>query len=120
MSKSRVLEAFTAALLDDDPRALYDQAPCGYLTLAPDGTVVKTNTTLRTMLRCTDDLAGTTLHELLVPSAHRPALRSAHQWCMEPRNTVARSSARTSRGAVASSRCCFIAPSTRSSTSESR
>ena len=69
MSKSRVLEAFTAALLDDDPRALYDQAPCGYLTLAPDGTVVKTNTTLRTMLRCTDDLAGTTLHELLVPSA---------------------------------------------------
>ncbi len=67
MTRSRVLEAFTAALLDDDPQALYDKAPCGYLTLAPDGTVVKTNDTLRTMLR-TDELTGTTWQELLSPA----------------------------------------------------
>ncbi len=67
MTRSRVLEAFTAALLDDDPQALYDKAPCGYLTLAPDGTVVKTNDTLRTMLR-THELTGTTWQELLSPA----------------------------------------------------
>lgn len=68
MTRSRVLEAFTAALLDDDPQALYDKAPCGYLTMAPDGTVVKTNETLRTMLRA-GELAGTTWQQLLSPAA---------------------------------------------------
>ena len=67
MTRSRVLEAFTAALLDDDPQALYDKAPCGYLTMAPDGTVVKTNETLRTMLRA-GELAGTTWQQLLSPA----------------------------------------------------
>ena len=68
MTRSRVLEAFTAALLDDDAQALYDKAPCGYLTMAPDGTVVKTNETLRTMLRA-GELAGTTWQQLLSPAA---------------------------------------------------
>ena len=38
-------EAFYAALLDDDPEALYDNAPCGYLSTLPDGTIVKANGT---------------------------------------------------------------------------
>lgn len=49
MSKSRVLEAFAAALLQDDPEALYDRAPCGYVSAAPDGTLLKTNRTFRMM-----------------------------------------------------------------------
>ncbi|HEX4018449.1 MAG TPA: SpoIIE family protein phosphatase [Frankiaceae bacterium] len=38
-------EAFYAALLDDDADKLYEQAPCGYLSTAPDGTIVKANQT---------------------------------------------------------------------------
>ncbi len=38
-------EAFYAALLDDDPDKLYEQAPCGYLSTTPDGTIVKVNQT---------------------------------------------------------------------------
>ena len=41
-------EAFQLALLDDDPVALYDRAPCGYLSTAPDGTIVKVNATFLT------------------------------------------------------------------------
>jgi sigma-B regulation protein RsbU (phosphoserine phosphatase) len=37
--------AFYAALADDDPAELYDNAPCGYLSTLPDGTVVKANAT---------------------------------------------------------------------------
>lgn len=39
------LEAFYAALLDDDPERLYERAPCGYLSMLPDGTIVKVNQT---------------------------------------------------------------------------
>ncbi len=38
-------EAFYAALLDDDPVELYENAPCGYLSTLPDGTIIKANTT---------------------------------------------------------------------------
>jgi PAS domain S-box-containing protein len=37
--------AFYAALADDDPAELYDNAPCGYLSTLPDGTIVKANAT---------------------------------------------------------------------------
>jgi phosphoserine phosphatase RsbU/P len=62
-------EAFYAALLDDDPEQLYDRAPCGYLTTAPDGTVVKTNATFRSLTGYTqDDLVGRrTFADLLSP-----------------------------------------------------
>lgn len=40
------LGAFEEALLGDDPRALYDQAPCGYLSVSAAGQVLKTNGTL--------------------------------------------------------------------------
>jgi len=38
-------DAFYAALADDDPAELYDNAPCGYLSTLPDGTIVKANAT---------------------------------------------------------------------------
>ena len=41
-------EAFLDALLDDDVEALYENAPCGYLSTSPDGTVIKVNQTLLT------------------------------------------------------------------------
>ncbi|MFC5727376.1 MULTISPECIES: PP2C family protein-serine/threonine phosphatase [Nocardioides] len=37
--------AFHDALLVDDPVALYDRAPCGYLSTTPDGVIVKVNAT---------------------------------------------------------------------------
>lgn len=39
-------EGFYSALLEDDPQELYDNAPCGYLSTLPDGTIVKVNETL--------------------------------------------------------------------------
>ncbi len=49
MNQQAAAEAFYAALLDDDPEQLYDSAPCGYLTTAPDGTVVKCNATFEAL-----------------------------------------------------------------------
>ncbi len=37
--------AFFTALADDDPAELYDNAPCGYLSTRPDGTISKVNAT---------------------------------------------------------------------------
>jgi sigma-B regulation protein RsbU (phosphoserine phosphatase) len=37
--------AFYAALAEDDPADLYDNAPCGYLSALPDGTIIKANAT---------------------------------------------------------------------------
>src|SRR4051794_37849933 len=46
---SEAFEAFYEALLDDDAEQLYDRAPCGYLSTAPDGTIIKTNQTFLTL-----------------------------------------------------------------------
>jgi sigma-B regulation protein RsbU (phosphoserine phosphatase) len=40
-----VTVAFYAALADDDPEELYDNAPCAYLSALPDGTIIKVNAT---------------------------------------------------------------------------
>jgi len=40
-----VEEEFYAALLEDDPEELYENAPCAYLSTAPDGTIAKVNAT---------------------------------------------------------------------------
>jgi sigma-B regulation protein RsbU (phosphoserine phosphatase) len=45
VSSDEALDAFYGALLDDDPEALYERAPCGYLSTLPDGTIVKVNAT---------------------------------------------------------------------------
>ena len=42
------LDAFYVALLSDDAEALYERAPCGYLSTTPDGTIVKVNGTFLT------------------------------------------------------------------------
>jgi len=48
-SSGDALEAFYSALLDDDPTVLYERAPCGYLSTAPDGTIIKVNQTFLTL-----------------------------------------------------------------------
>jgi sigma-B regulation protein RsbU (phosphoserine phosphatase) len=45
LSSEEARDAFHDALLDDDPAALYDRAPCGYVSTLPDGTIVKANAT---------------------------------------------------------------------------
>ena len=59
MATTAATEAFQEALLDDDPVALYDRAPCGYVSTTPDGTIVKVNTTFLTWTGYTvADLVG--------------------------------------------------------------
>ena len=50
-SSDRARVAFLDALVHDDPVALYESAPCGFLTTTPDGVIVKTNATFRTWVR---------------------------------------------------------------------
>jgi sigma-B regulation protein RsbU (phosphoserine phosphatase) len=45
MSHDLTTDAFYSALADDDPAELYDNAPCGYLSTLPDGTIIKANAT---------------------------------------------------------------------------
>ncbi|MEY9212493.1 SpoIIE family protein phosphatase [Thermobifida halotolerans] len=48
-----------SALLEDSAEDLYENAPCGYLSTTPDGTIVKINTTLLTWLgRTREELVG--------------------------------------------------------------
>ena len=57
---------FYAALLEDDPEELYDNAPCGYLSTLPDGTIAKVNATLLTWTGFDrDQLLGRRFQELL-------------------------------------------------------
>lgn len=69
MSDEEPLDGFHQALLDDDPAALYDRAPCGYLTTAPDGLVAKANATfLNNVGLSADELSGRrTFVSLLAP-----------------------------------------------------
>jgi len=48
-SGGEAFEGFYEALLDDDAGQLYDRAPCGYLSTAPDGTITKVNQTFLTL-----------------------------------------------------------------------
>jgi sigma-B regulation protein RsbU (phosphoserine phosphatase) len=45
VSHDLATDAFYAALAEDDPAELYDNAPCGYLSTLPDGTIIKANAT---------------------------------------------------------------------------
>jgi sigma-B regulation protein RsbU (phosphoserine phosphatase) len=49
-ANDRARAAFLEALVHDDPVALYETAPCGFLTTTPDGVIVKANATFRTWL----------------------------------------------------------------------
>ncbi len=48
MSQEVATAAFYSALADDDPTELYENAPCGYLSALPDGTIIKANATFLT------------------------------------------------------------------------
>ena len=51
---------------DDDLNDLYEHAPCGYLSMRPDGTIVRVNATLLDWLRATrEQLVGRRFQELL-------------------------------------------------------
>jgi sigma-B regulation protein RsbU (phosphoserine phosphatase) len=65
----QAFDAFFAALLDDDADRLYDQAPCGYLSTTPEGTIVKANQTFLTLVGYSrDELIGRVrFAELLSP-----------------------------------------------------
>lgn len=58
-------------MLDEDLGDLYDNAPCGFLSTLPDGTIVKVNTTLLDWLGATAaDLVGRRrFTDLLVPGS---------------------------------------------------
>jgi sigma-B regulation protein RsbU (phosphoserine phosphatase) len=49
VSGDEALDAFYAALLEDDAESLYERAPCGYLSTTPDGAIVKVNQTFLTL-----------------------------------------------------------------------
>jgi sigma-B regulation protein RsbU (phosphoserine phosphatase) len=65
----QAFDAFFAALLDDDADRLYDQAPCGYLSTTPEGTIVKANQTFLALVGYSrDELIGRVrFAELLSP-----------------------------------------------------
>jgi PAS domain S-box-containing protein len=53
-------------LLEDDPADLYENAPCGYLSMLPDGTIVKVNRTMCVWMgRTADELLRTRLLDVL-------------------------------------------------------
>ena len=53
---------------NDDPDALYDHAPCGYLTTLPDGTIIKVNQTFLSWTGyARGDLVGRRFRDLLNP-----------------------------------------------------
>lgn len=49
LGPGHALDEFIEALGDDDPQALYDKAPCGYLTTDADGLILKCNRTFLTL-----------------------------------------------------------------------
>jgi sigma-B regulation protein RsbU (phosphoserine phosphatase) len=60
--------AFYSALAEDDPAELYDNAPCAYLSMLPDGTVIKVNATFLTWTGYGQDAVfGRRFQDLLAP-----------------------------------------------------
>ncbi|SEP15912.1 SpoIIE family protein phosphatase [Trujillonella endophytica] len=65
-STPSIAGAELARLLEDDPADLYENAPCGYLSMLPGGEIVKVNRTLTTWLgRDAGELVGTHFADLL-------------------------------------------------------
>ena len=63
---------FYRALSEDDPEELYENAPCGYLSTLPDGTIVKVNATfLRWTGFTRQDLVGSRRFQALLGPGDR-------------------------------------------------
>ena len=58
MSNEDAGDGFYDALLDNDPHALYDRAPCGYVSTTPSGTIIQVNQTFLS-------LTGYSRHDLV-------------------------------------------------------
>lgn len=59
-------ERLLFALLEDDPKELYEHAPCGYLSTSPDGSIVRANATFCSWVGLPPQrLIGTHFQELL-------------------------------------------------------
>lgn len=71
MDRSTPVDLALPALVEDDLDDLYDNAPCGFVSTLPDGTIAKVNATLRTWLGYTGaDLVGRRrLVDLLAPGS---------------------------------------------------
>src|SRR5688572_26771152 len=53
-------------MLTEDPQAIYDQAPCGYLSTTPDGRIINVNDTfLRWTSYTRDELLGRQFSSIL-------------------------------------------------------
>jgi sigma-B regulation protein RsbU (phosphoserine phosphatase) len=66
------VDSFYAALREDDPEELYDNAPCGYLSTLPDGTIAKVNQTLLTWTGLgREELLGGRRFQELLPAGDR-------------------------------------------------
>ena len=67
MSRQAADRLFEQALRHDDPEALYEQAPCGYLSLDAEGRVIKANRTLQAWMghAGSDDLVDRRFGDLL-------------------------------------------------------
>ncbi|MGA8846747.1 MAG: PAS domain-containing protein, partial [Nocardioides sp.] len=62
------MPSLESAPADDDAEDLYHRAPCGYLTTAPDGRILRANDTLARWLDWSvDELASRTFIDLLTP-----------------------------------------------------
>ena len=80
-------------LLDDDPADLYENAPCGYLSTLPDGSIVKVNRTFCAWTgRTSEDLLDVRFQDLLAPGGriftetHLMPLLRPQQQCARSRN----------------------------------
>ena len=68
MAREKATDAFQTALQADDPVALYERAPCGYLSTDADGRIVKANQTFLTLCGYEhDELVGRPMRDLLTP-----------------------------------------------------
>ncbi len=66
MAREKATDAFQVALQADDPVALYEGAPCGYLSTDLDGRIVKVNQTFLTLSGYgRDELLARPLRDLL-------------------------------------------------------
>jgi PAS domain S-box-containing protein len=69
-SQTNHLASALLSLIEDDPAELYDEAPCGYLAMALDGTIGKCNRRLLEWIGHTQPgLRGRRFHDLISPCA---------------------------------------------------